>query len=1429
LLTASIGGWLVWKYYQSYLVTQADTSSWTFDSGANYTFDAAHIKLEDSSAQLAVPWWDANYSDRQVLKVKNTSSESLAANTTLQIHADTSSLASVQADCDDVRIVYYNGSTNTELDRYYQIDPGASSCTDSTSTLIAFPLQATLAAGSSSDAYYLYYGYDSASAPANPEDGYDIGAANSLLTVSFREDTTGSAGETPSAASGALRYAGSKAGLVFDGVNDYGQVGDSTSLSVTKSVTVEAWVKTYATGTEQTILGKWDETSGTEDRSYRIWITSGNRFAFSVSSGGTAGTISTITGTTTTVASNTWYHVAGVYDSYNQTLDLYVNGASDATQTSGAPASVDDNGSSLYLGGKENSSGSVDTYFQGILDEIRISTGVRYPTAFTAPSRPLTADSFTCLLLHADEGGDDPRQTEKLPDASGNGNHLTISGAKYVTGLVGVDAASTDAGAVYAQTYAGHPGVYIETGTTNKVTNPSFEHATYNTSWTTSGGTASENSTWPPYRFGSKSYKLALADSTNQNVYTAIDAGNTNTHTLSAYVYRGTSGYVGASVDNSVVQLYFNGSAQSSTSYTDAGGGWWRLSYTAAAGSGSQTYGVAVLEDSGTVYIDGVQLEEKSYATSYTDGTLGTGYAWTGTAHASSSTRTKADLMYAASTANLSASAGTVSFWMKTSWTGNDSILHELFAIDTTSGSLRLYKDSDNSLKLTDGTNTASKAVSWAAGQWQFLTASWGSNTMQVTVNSAAGTASGAYSAPTINTSGSINIGSDTAESNHADGIVSDFRIYDSALSAAEIADLYASGLLVRSIYIPYLQNDTVKPAYTTLSAFTETTGSGHAGTITYQLSFDGSSWFYFVTDTWLPIGSTDHANTASVVQTNINTFPADVGTGSLVFRAYLDGSSPKLDTLAITYTTAPTAPGSLYADNTSAQTGQTDPQHLTDTTPAFSAVYTDPNPSDIANKVRIQVSTDNTFSSVTHWDSGATGTSISDITESNRSSDIVYNSFGDSAIQSLNTGDGNTTYYWRIKFWDDDNNEGAWSTAASFGMQDAPAAPGTPVIDNILANSLDISWTDNSSGQTQEESFELHHSTDGVEYSLLQTNDPDDVDHTHGTLNPNTRHYYKVRSINTTGTSSFSSAADVYTAANVPGAPVLSNANYGDIHFILDENSNPSNVSYAIAVSTDNFVSDTKYIQSDITLGDVLGEEDWQTYTDWGGINGEALTGLSNAQEYSFKVKARNSDSQETAYSTTAQLTTWTQPDLSLDVSGTDLGSIDISGNNDSIPFGFALPGVPVTAVQKISITTNADSGYTVSMVADAKMTHTETPVIDVDFITNGFEGTNTAPVAWSSPAGTVIGENTAFIGYHTSDSLLGTGTTNRFAAADSWAGFATLGSYYEILYLSGPTSGDDNGEEYAHITFKLETNNLHPTGNYSDLVVKYRVVPVF
>ena len=166
-----------------------------------------------------------------------------------------------------------------------------------------------------------------------------------------------------------------------------------------------------------------------------------------------------------------------------------------------------------------------------------------------------------------------------------------------MAGLVGVDASPTDTGNFVRQSYAGHEGVFIEEGTTNKITNPSFDHSTYDTNWDAVGAnlTASANTTAPYYKFGSKSLKLvasATAISGTSNMDTiGIDPNSTATHILSFYAYDGTSGNVGGTVSSSIVKPVWEGVAQSGGTYTDMGGGWWRVTYAVATTDTTNEYG----------------------------------------------------------------------------------------------------------------------------------------------------------------------------------------------------------------------------------------------------------------------------------------------------------------------------------------------------------------------------------------------------------------------------------------------------------------------------------------------------------------------------------------------------------------------------------------------------------------------------------------------------------------------------------------------------------------------------------------------------------------------------------------------------------------------------------------------------------------------
>ena len=120
----------------------------------------------------------------------------------------------------------------------------------------------------------------------------------------------------------------------------------------------------------------------------------------------------------------------------------------------------------------------------------------------------------------------------------------------------------------------------------------------------------------------------------------------------------------------------------------------------------------------------------------------------------------------------------------------------------------------------------------------------------------------------------------------------------------------------------------------------------------------------------------------------------------------------------------APSAPATPYCDDNTAQSGQTNPSGVTDPTPAFSAIYNDPDSGDIANKYRVEVNTASNFGGTVMWDSGSGGTSMANTTAGDRCPDITY---AGTALA------GSTTYYWRITFWDDDDTEGTASTTQNF------------------------------------------------------------------------------------------------------------------------------------------------------------------------------------------------------------------------------------------------------------------------------------------------------------------------------------------------------------------------------------------------------------
>ena len=118
-----------------------------------------------------VGWWNGSYVYRQQATVSTGASSPLNGYNgySVQLVIDTATLVTgskLQADCDDLRIIFWNGASNLELDRDLY------GC-NAASTEVWFRLQANIGASASDSSYYVYYGNAAAvSPPANRSNVY---------------------------------------------------------------------------------------------------------------------------------------------------------------------------------------------------------------------------------------------------------------------------------------------------------------------------------------------------------------------------------------------------------------------------------------------------------------------------------------------------------------------------------------------------------------------------------------------------------------------------------------------------------------------------------------------------------------------------------------------------------------------------------------------------------------------------------------------------------------------------------------------------------------------------------------------------------------------------------------------------------------------------------------------------------------------------------------------------------------------------------------------------------------------------------------------------------------------------------------------------------------------------------------------------------
>lgn len=163
---------------------------------------------------------------------------------------------------------------------------------------------------------------------------------------------------------------------------------------------------------------------------------------------------------------------------------------------------------------------------------------------------------------------------------------------------------------------------------------------------------------------------------------------------------------------------------------------------------------------------------------------------------------------------------------------------------------------------------------------------------------------------------------------------------------------------------------------------------------------------------------------------------------------------------------------------------------------------------------------------------------------------------------------------------------------------------------------------------------------------------------------------------------------------ANVPTITISNDDNwYNKLKVVIGPENNPSDALFAVAISSDNFVSDTRYVKSDLTVGTTLVFADYMTYAAWGGATGEMVRGLLASTVYTVKAKAYRGDFTESGYGPTSSAAT-VDPQLVFDI---DVSAIDTS---TSPPYVLAFGTIPINTVTDtpqrvwVSLSTNGESG---------------------------------------------------------------------------------------------------------------------------------------
>ena len=193
-----------------------------------------------------------------------------------------------------------------------------------------------------------------------------LGGANAIIgSVSFAHD-----GDTGAGESGALQVENKNDALTF-GTGDF---------------TIEFWFYANRVGAQQQLYDGRGTGAGS-NTAVLLFLSSSNKVVFFTTNA------NRITGSTT-IAVNTWYHVA--LTRTGSTHTLYVNGSSDGTWSQSSLTYTGPTNNFSNIGSDDNGAGAYG--LNGYISNVRVAKELIYSAAFTVPTTRLSATTDTTLI-----------------------------------------------------------------------------------------------------------------------------------------------------------------------------------------------------------------------------------------------------------------------------------------------------------------------------------------------------------------------------------------------------------------------------------------------------------------------------------------------------------------------------------------------------------------------------------------------------------------------------------------------------------------------------------------------------------------------------------------------------------------------------------------------------------------------------------------------------------------------------------------------------------------------------------------------------------------------------------------------------------------------------------------------------------------------